>query len=707
MDLTHTLKCGRWVWKYFKEPYTEQPLTITPREPLTWLPGLAPDSNCASKICCKAGSTHPPTRIIEGFTYCEPDFFCNFTRWFELRAPERGAHVGSLHIPYSERNNGVDPKKCYYTKDLAPSFYKCLHTGYHNSTHMTYTELWFNLTSIAGQYKPKPFIWTRRREGRYCVGLCEQTTTTWTTPQNCSWAPQICFNLTTCGYHKPTQCPKTYPVPRGGLIRGSVNKTLLHDVNLVMAHVSYNISNVLSAYLAHCKAYEKTFDWLQSRIDDLILDYKTRLAVQIQERKKRDLFASVTGLFGTGNSLANTYQITKQSQYTAWLTNQIATGFQHLTSGDNNIIKAVRSEARALIQLSNIIFNQTNMAEQEAACRMYAQDLFTAVRQEILDLRLRETPRHALIDLIELLELHRWFNSIKMKDISYSELLTTVMLYNGQEGEGCIGFHVTFPFIHPDQVFNDATTVRSLGIVVNEQVIQWENTGYMTIRGSEALFTTRACCHETSSYVICTCNTLLPVLTNDTKLINVRSLHGFADAIQVSHTQWCIVSEMNSFFYGGLSCPANHSFCLEVSEDLYMGQLNILGRVPLDTDISPWWKDTFYQESTRMVVQALEMVGQLVRETNVHLDQAQVEVDLARKTARVLSSASTSAQYAFSWWEWTYRACVFASMGILLMTVLQCVYFRRLIRKQRDTLSTALTLGPLNLFSNAPRGRKL
>lgn len=33
-------------------------------------------------------------------------------------------------------------------------------------------------------------------------------------------------------------------------------------------------------------------------------------------------------------------------------------------------------------------------------------------------------------------------------------------------------------------------------------------------------------------------------------------------------------------------------------EDSTLGQLTILGRVPLETDVGPWWEDTFYEEST-------------------------------------------------------------------------------------------------------------
>ncbi|KAJ8342662.1 hypothetical protein SKAU_G00325900 [Synaphobranchus kaupii] len=67
---------------------------------------------------------------------------------------------------------------------------------------------------------------------------------------------------------------------------------------------------------------------------------------------------------------------------------------------------------------------------------------------------------------------------------------------------------------------------------------------------------------------------------------------------EVSHTQWCVISEMSSFTYGGLTCAANRTFCLEVTEDFAMGQINILGRIPLEVDISPWWEDTFYEQGT-------------------------------------------------------------------------------------------------------------
>ncbi|XP_067309631.1 uncharacterized protein [Pseudorasbora parva] len=504
--------------------------------------------------------------------------------------------------------------------------------------------------------------------------------------------------------HRTGTTHHTHTHPRmremGGLIRGNVNKTLLHDVNLVITHVTYNISNILSAYEKHCDINDKTYTWLQSRIDDLVSDYKNRLAVQIPPvRTKRDLFGNIAGLFGSVNSISNNYKITGQSQFSTWLANQVATGFQHITNSNENIIKAVRSEAQALLTTSQTIFNQTRTNEHDLACRLYAQDLFTAARQEILDLRLYKTPRHVLNDLIEILDLHRWLASEKMKNIKYSELLSTLMMYTGNECTGCIGFFATFPLIHPDQVYLNSTTIRSIGVVVKDQIIKWDYLmGYMTLRGIETLFTTRSCCHETSSYVICTCNTLQPFSANDSKLVNVQLLHGHSDAVQVSHTQWCIVSEMNSFTYGGLTCPSNHTFCLEVKEDFSMGQINILGRVPMDADVSPWWEDTFYEQSTQDLVNTMDLVQEMILQTEYHLNQAQVEANLAKKTAEILSSSSTcSAQYAYTWWDWMFRGCAMASVFIFLFTLCQCCYFRCLLRAMRTSTNMAIALSPLQI----------
>ncbi|XP_067282481.1 uncharacterized protein [Pseudorasbora parva] len=619
--------------------------------------------------------------------------------WEQLKVfPD--SEIGKLHT-FDEKNNyGTDPKKCYSSTDLEPATYRCTHTTSHNDTHLKFTELLFNLTKRTPSSIVKTFVWTSRKEGTYCVGKCEANLDNFTSPHNCSWTLHHCFNLTTCGYRKPTQCPKLHPTPPGGLIRGNVNKTLLHDVNLVITHVTYNISNILSAYEKHCDINDKTYTWLQSRIDDLVSDYKNRLAVQIPPvRTKRDIFGNIAGLFGSVNSISNNYKITGQSQFSTWLANQVATGFQHITNSNENIIKAVRSVAQALLTTSQTIFNQTRTIEHDLACRLYAQDLFTAARQEILDLRLYKTPRHVLNDLIEILDLHRWLASEKMKNIKYSELLSTLMMYTGNECTGCIGFFATFPLIHPDQVYLNSTTIRSIGVVVKDQIIKWDYlTGYMTLRGIETLFTTRSCCHETSSYVICTCNTLQPFSANDSKLVNVQSLHGHSDAVQVSHTQWCIVSEMNSFTYGGLTCPANHTFCLEVKEDFSMGQINILGRVPMDADVSPWWEDTFYEQSTQDLVNTMDVVQEMILQTEYHLNQAQVEANLAKKTAEILSSSSTrSAQYAYTWWDWMFRGCAMASVFIFLFTLCQCCYFRCLLRAMRTSTNMAIALSPLQI----------
>ncbi|XP_048843317.1 uncharacterized protein LOC125715601 [Brienomyrus brachyistius] len=662
-------------------------------------PGVAPEPNCATQICCKTGSTYLPYLNITGYLSISSGSH-NLTAWYKLKdIPD--ATQGKLYPMHKQNNNGLDPKKCYNTRDLEPAKYWCTHSITHNTTSIHYTELFFNLTAPPGKIsKPKIFIWTSRREGTYCVGQCQSSRIDYTSPQNCSWTAHHCFNLTTCGYHKPNRCPTVYPAPPGGLIKGNLNKTLIHDVNLVMAHVTYNISNLLPLYLKHCNGEDKTYTWLQTRLEDLVSDYKSRLAIQVSyKRPKRDLVADITGLFGSGNSIINSYRIAGQSQYTTWVANQVATGVQHLSNSNENLIKAVKSEAQTLLTISEALFNQTQFLERDIACRAYAQDLFTAARQEILDLRLRKTPRHALKDLIGKLELEKWLKSDIRGTLKYSELLTSLMMHTGTECVGCIGFFVTFPLSNPDQVYPNSTTIRSLGTVMKDQVIKWDHRmGYMTLRGTETLFTTRPCCHETTHHIICTCNTLQPFSHNDTKLINIHSLHGHAEAVQVSHTQWCVVSEMDSFSYGGLTCPANHTFCLEVTEDFTMGHINILGRVPLDVDVSPWWDDTFYEEGTRTMADTMDLVQQVIRQIDYHLHQAQVQANLAKKTVHILTSASTrSAQYIYSWWDWMFRICVIASGCIFIITILQFCYLRHHIQVLKTSTKNAFILSPLQV----------
>ncbi len=185
---------------------------------------------------------------------------------------------------------------------------------------------------------------------------------------------------------------------------------------------------------------------------------------------------------------------------------------------------------------------------------------------------------------------------------------------------------------------------------------------------------------------------------NDSKLINVESSHGHSNAIQVSHTQWCVISEMNSFTYGGLTCPADHSFCLEVTEDFSMGQIDILGRMPKDAEVSPWWDDTFYEHGTQALIDTMDLVQNVILQTEYHLSQAQGETNLARKTAQILSSSSTrSAQTAYTWWDWVPRGCAVGSALIFSFTLFQCCYFRHLITSVKASTNTILTLSPLKL----------
>ncbi|XP_068075868.1 uncharacterized protein [Danio rerio] len=365
-----------------------------------------------------------------------------------------------------------------------------------------------------------------------------------------------------------------------------------------MTHITYNISNILSAYSKHCNVDDESYAWLQSRIDDLISDYKNRLAVQIPPVcSKRDLLGNIAGLFGSANSLTKTYKISKQFKFSTWLTDQMTAGFQHITNSNDNLIKAIRSEAQALLMISHTLFNQTRTIERDLACRTFAQYLFATTRQEILDLRLHKTPRHVLSDLIEILDLDRWLSSEKMKNVKYFELLATVMIYTGEECVGCLGFFGGLAWV-----------------------------------------------------------------------------------------------------YGGLACPANHSFCLEITEDFSMGQINILGRMPIDAEVSPWWDDTFYERGTRTLVDTMNLVERTISETEYHLFQAQVETNLARKTATILSSSSTrSALNAYTWWDWILRSCAIGSALIFMFTLFQCCYFRCLIRSLRTSTNIALTLSPLQV----------
>uniref|UniRef100_A0A3B1IKN7 Uncharacterized protein n=1 Tax=Astyanax mexicanus TaxID=7994 RepID=A0A3B1IKN7_ASTMX len=85
--------------------------------------------------------------------------------------------------------------------------------------------------------------------------------------------------------------------------------------------------------------------------------------------------------------------------------------------------------------------------------------------QEIRNLRLQKNPKRF----------------IYMKDINYAELLSSFTMYIALSCTVCIGF---FRF------------------VVKNQVIKWDHI---------TLFTSCICCHETTSYILCTCKSqLLP-----------------------------------------------------------------------------------------------------------------------------------------------------------------------------------------------------
>ncbi len=93
-----------------------------------------------------------------------------------------------------------------------------------------------------------------------------------------------------------------------------------------------------------------------------------------------------------------------------------------------------------------------------------------------------------------------------------------------------------------------------------------------------------------------------------------------------------------------------------------MGQIDILGRMPKDAEVSPWWDDTFYEHGTQALIDTMDLVQNVILQTEYHFSQVQVETNLARKTAQILSSSSTrSAQTAYTWWDWVLRGCAVGS----------------------------------------------
>lgn len=150
---------------------------------------------------------------------------------------------------------------------------------------------------------------------------------------------------------------------------------------------------------------------------------------------------------------------------------------------------------------------------------------------------------------------------------------------------------------------------------MKNQVMKWDHiTGYMTLGNTETLLTSRICCHETRSYILCTCNTLKTFSQYNSRLTSIQSLHGN----ELFHLQWSDLT------------------CLEITEDSSMGQINILGSVSMDLDVSPWWNDTFYEENTCALTDTMDLVEQNILHVDYHLTQEQVHANLAKKTAEIL-----------------------------------------------------------------------
>ncbi len=117
--------------------------------------------------------------------------------------------------------------------------------------------------------------------------------------------------------------------------------------------------------------------------------------------------------------------------------------------------------------------------------------------------------------------------------------------------------------------------------------------------------------------------TLQPFSPNDSKLISVESLHGHSNAIQVSHTQWCVISEMNSFTYGGLTCPADHSFCLEVTEDFLWARSTSSDGCQR-TQRSPHGGTTPLWTRNTALIDTMDLAQNVLLQTEYHLTTTEV-----------------------------------------------------------------------------------
>uniref|UniRef100_A0A8C4TD74 Uncharacterized protein n=1 Tax=Erpetoichthys calabaricus TaxID=27687 RepID=A0A8C4TD74_ERPCA len=169
--------------------------------------------------------------------------------------------------------------------------------------------------------------------------------------------------------------------------------------------------------------------------------------------------------------------------------------------------------------------------------------------------------------LIEILALNRWYKSMILKLVSNAEVP--------------VSFYVTYSFVRPEQVARHSNTKHSLGRVFKDQVI---------IR------------RDTLIEIVCSCNALQAFSVNDTMIINICSLHGYAAAIHMSF----------------IPCKPIVFGC---------GHFYVVGRRNKDTQ------------------KCNELAENLIQYTSYHICQSQMEVNLSKETIRRLTCAFRSAEY--------------------------------------------------------------
>ncbi len=73
-----------------------------------------------------------------------------------------------MYTLHENKNNGIDPKLCYYVINLELATYRRTHTETHNDTHMRFTELMYDLTSYTPN-EPKPKTLSGPTERKECI----------------------------------------------------------------------------------------------------------------------------------------------------------------------------------------------------------------------------------------------------------------------------------------------------------------------------------------------------------------------------------------------------------------------------------------------------------------------------------------------------------------------------------------------------------